>query len=74
MQRWIKLPNGAWLDASRICYVSKVESYLKIDDEGNSAGNEYAVTIATDLGREHQTVVSGTGEEIKSLLKSLIGG
>lgn len=74
MQRWIKLPTGAYLDAARVCYVSKAESYLKIDDDGNSAGSEYAVTIATDLAREQQMMVSGSAEEIRALMKAILGG
>jgi hypothetical protein len=74
MQRWIKLPNGAYLDATRVCYVSKVDTYMKLDDDGNSAGSEYAVTIAIDLSREQQMVISGTGEEIRTLMKAILGG
>ena len=74
MQRWIKLPSGAWLDAARICFISKVDSFPKLDDEGNAAGTEYAVNIGTDVGREHMMMVNGSADEIKSLLKSLLGG
>lgn len=74
MQRWIKLPSGAWLDANRVCYIGKVDSFPKLDDEGNSAGTEYAVTIATDLSRQQQMAINGTADEIRGLLKALIGG
>lgn len=74
MQRWIKLPSGSWLDANRVCFVSKVDSFPKLDDEGNAAGTDYAVTIATDLSREQQMLINGTADEIRALLKTLIGG
>lgn len=74
MQRWIKLPNGAYLDAARVCYISKVETYMKLDEDGNAAGSEYAVTIATDLAREQHMAISGTGEEIRTLMKAILAG
>jgi len=73
-QRWVKLPSGAFIDAARICYVSKVESFPKLDEDGNNVGVEYAVTIGTDVMREAQLLVSGSADEIKAVMKSVLGG
>ncbi len=73
MQRWIKLPNGAYVDANEIVYVSKVETFPKLDDEGNDVGLSYAIYIGTDVNRERQLNVTGSKEEILSLMKTLLG-
>jgi hypothetical protein len=73
-QRWIKLPNGAFIDAARVCYVSKVDSFPKLDEDGNAAGTEYAFSVGADFTRENQMLISGSGDEIKAILKSLLGG
>ena len=73
MQRWIKLPNGSFLDGNRICHIGKVETFPKLDEEGNSDGVEYAVTLATELPREHQITITGSKEEISTLVRSLLG-
>ncbi len=73
MQRWIKLPDGSFLDGNRICHIGKVDTFAKLDGEGNSDGVEYAVSLSTDLPRENQISVTGTKEEISALLKSLLG-
>lgn len=74
MQRWLKLPDGRYIDANRIMYVGKVETYPRLDDEGNDAGVGYAVYLGTDFPREQQLSVMGTKEEVLALLKSLLGG
>lgn len=74
MQRWLKLPDGRYLDANRIMYVGKVETYPRLDDEGNDAGLGYAVNLGTDIPREQQITVMGTKEEVLALLKSLLSG
>jgi hypothetical protein len=74
MQRWLKLPDGRYLDANRICYVGKVETYPRLDDDGNEAGQGYAVMLGTDVNRELHVTVMGTKEEVLALLKSLLGG
>ena len=74
MQRWLKLPDGRYLDANRIIYVGKVETYPRLDDDGNDAGQGYAVNLGTDIPREHQLAVMGTKEEVLALLKALLGG
>lgn len=73
MQRWLKLPDGRYLDANRIMYVGKVETYPRLDDEGMDSGVGYAVNLGTDFPREHQLTVMGTREEILALLKSVLG-
>jgi hypothetical protein len=73
MQRWLKLPDGRYLDANRIMYVGKVETYPRLDDEGNDAGVGYSVYVGTDLPRDCQIAVMGTREEILALLKTILG-
>jgi hypothetical protein len=73
MQRWLKIPDGRYLDANRIAYVGKVETYPRLDDDGNDAGTGYSVSLGTDFPRENQIIVMGTKEEIVALLKSLLG-
>ena len=74
MQRWLKLPDGRYIDANRIAYIGKVETYPRLDDDGNDAGQGYSVPIGTDVMREAHVIVQGTKEEVLALLKSLIGG
>jgi hypothetical protein len=74
MQRWLKIPDGRYIDANRIMYVGKVETYPRLDDEGNDAGAGYSVYIGTDIPRERQFAVMGTKEEVLAFLKSLLGG
>jgi hypothetical protein len=74
MQRWLKLPDGRYLDANRIAYVGKVETYPRLDDDGNDAGQGYAVNLGTDIPREQHIAVMGTKEEVLALLKALLGG
>lgn len=73
MQRWLKLPDGRYLDANRVMYVGKVDTYPRLDDDGNDAGIGYAVNLGTDIAREHQIMVQGTKEEILALLKNVLG-
>ena len=73
MQRWIKLPDGRFIDANRIAYVGKVESYPRLDEDGNDLGTGFVVSIGTDLPRERQLAVTGTREEIMALMKALLG-
>jgi hypothetical protein len=74
MQRWLKLPDGRFLDANRVVYVGKVETYPRLDEDGNDAGVGYAVNLGLDIPREHQVTVMGTKDEVLGLLKSLLGG
>jgi hypothetical protein len=74
MQRWLKLPDGRYLDANSIVYIGKVETYPRLDDDGNDAGQGFAVNLGTDIPRDHYVTVMGTKEEVLALLKSLLGG
>lgn len=74
MQRWLKLPDGRYLDANSIVYVGKVETYPRLDDDGNDAGQGYSVMLGTGIPREQQFPVMGSKEEVLVLLKSLLGG
>ena len=73
MQRWVKLPNGTFLDANRIIHIGKIESFAKLDEEGNNSGLEYSVTLMSELPREHQIQVSGSKEAISALVRSILG-
>ncbi|HVB84482.1 MAG TPA: hypothetical protein VND63_06360 [Rhodanobacteraceae bacterium] len=73
MQRWIKLPDGRFIDANRIACVGKVESYPRLDEDGNDLGAGFVVSIGTDFPRERQFSVTGTHEEIMALTKALLG-
>jgi hypothetical protein len=73
MQRWVRLPQGGFLDASKVIYISKVESFAKLDEEGHSAGTDYAVSIGISLIRDHHLMVSGNKEEIGTLVRQILG-
>ncbi|MEZ5462774.1 hypothetical protein [Dokdonella sp.] len=74
MQRWVKIPDGRFLDANRIAYVGKVETFNRFDDDGVDIGLSYAVNLGTDFPRESQINVVGTKEEIFALLRTILGG
>lgn len=74
MQRWLKLPDGRYIDANSIVYVGKVETYPRLDENGDDAGQGYAVNIGTGIPREQHLSVQGTKEEVLALLKALLGG
>lgn len=73
MQRWVRLPQGGLIDAMRITYIGKVEAFAKLDEEGNNIGNDYAVNIGIDLDRNHHLMVTGSKEEIGTLMRSIVG-
>ena len=73
MQRWIKLPDGRFIDANRIAYIGKVESYLRSDEDGNDLGTGYAVNIGTDIPRESQLTLSGGKDEVFNALRAILG-
>lgn len=73
MQRWVKLPQGGFLDASRVVYIGRLEAFAKLDEEGNNVGSEYSVTLASSFGREHQMKITGSKEEIATLLRTVLG-
>jgi hypothetical protein len=74
MQRWIKLPDGRFIDANRIMYIGKVETFPRIDEDGNDLGQGYNVLIGTGVSRDTQTTVMGGKEEVLAVLKQLLGG
>lgn len=73
MQRWIKLPDGRFVDATRIVCIGKPEPCARIDENGEDLGAGFSVLIGTDLTRERQTSITGSKEEILALLRSLLG-
>ena len=70
--RWVKLPNGNIIDANRIAYVSKPDSYPSMDEDGNDRV-EYAVTFGTAFARDTFMTVTGGKDEIAALIRQLIG-
>lgn len=72
MQRWIKLPDGRFIDASRVALVGKPESFSRFDEDGNDMGTGYSVQIGTDFPRDSQITVIGTREEVLAVLRSLL--
>ncbi len=73
MQRWVKLPDGRFLDAARVVLIGKPERFQRLDEEGNDLGPAVLVNLGLDAEREHQIAVAGTHEEIAALLKALMG-
>lgn len=72
MQRWIKLPDGRFIDANRIAMVGKPESFSRFDDGGNDMGTGFSVQIGTDFPRDSQITVIGTREEVLAVLRGLL--
>ncbi len=73
MQRWIKLPDGRFVDANRIAYIGKTETYARIDEDGNDLGIGYAVNIGTGIERETQITVTGSRDEVLAVLRAILG-
>lgn len=73
MQRWIKLPDGRFVDANRIMYIGKVETYPRIDEDGNDLGQGYNVNIGTGLAREEQITLMAGKDEVLAVLKQILG-
>jgi hypothetical protein len=73
MQRWVRLPQGGFIDASRIVYVGKPESFAKLDEEGHAVGTDYAVAIATSFERTQQMMINGSRDEIANFVRQLMG-
>lgn len=73
MQRWVRLPQGGFLDATKIMYIGKIESFARIDDEGHASGTDFAVAIGTSLHRDQQMMITGSKEEIGTLVRQLLG-
>ena len=73
MQRWIRLPQGGFLDATQVIYISKVESFARLDEEGHNSGMDYAVTIGTSLDRDQFMMINGNKDEIGTLVRQILG-
>jgi hypothetical protein len=73
MQRWIKLPDGRFVDAARVALIGKPETYQRLDEEGNDLGQAVTLNLGLDFQREHQLSVNGTREEMSALLNTLMG-
>jgi hypothetical protein len=73
MPRWIKLPDSRFIDANRVAYIGKAETFQRIDENGEDLGTGYAVNIGTDFPRESQITVVGSKDEVFAVLKQLLG-
>ena len=73
MQRWIKLPDGRFIDANRVVFIGKTETYSRIDEDGNDLGIGYSVNIGTDFPRESQITITGSKDEVFAVLRGLLG-
>ena len=73
MQRWIKLPDGRFVDANRIAYVGKTETFARIDEDGNDLGVGYTVNIGTGIERATQLTVIGSRDEVLGVLRAILG-
>ena len=73
MQRWIKLPDSRFIDANRVAFIGKLDTFARIDEDGNDLGTGYAVNIGTDFPRESQITVIGSKDEVFAVLKLLLG-
>ena len=73
MQRWIKLPDGRFIDAGAIVYISRPETYQRIDEDGNDLGVGYTVNIGTGIERETQLTVTGSRDEVLGVLRTILG-
>lgn len=72
MQRWIKLPDGRFIDGSRVAIVGRPESFSRYDEDGNDMGTGYSVQVGTDFPRESQITVIGSREEVLAVLRNLL--
>ncbi len=73
MQRWLKLPDGRFIDGNRIASIGRIDTFMRIDEDGNEPGLAYSVSIGTDFTRESHVTVVGTKEEIYALMRNLLG-
>ena len=73
MQRWIKLPDGRFIDAGAIVYISRPETYQRIDEDGNDLGVGYSVNLGTGIQREAQITMTGSKDEVFAVLRAILG-
>ncbi len=73
MQRWLKLPDGRFIDGNRIASIGRIDTFMRIDEDGTDRGLAYSVNLGTDFTRESHVNVVGTKEEIFALMRTLLG-
>ena len=73
MQRWIKLPDGRFIDAGAIVFISRPETYARFDEDGNDLGIGYSVNIGTAIQRDAQITVTGSKDEVFAVLRTILG-
>ena len=73
MQRWIKLPDSRFIDAGAIVFISRPETYARIDEDGNDLGIGYSVNIGTAFQRDAQITVAGGKDEVFAVLRAILG-
>ncbi|MFZ2237805.1 MAG: hypothetical protein WBP11_15685 [Dokdonella sp.] len=74
MQRWIKLPDGRFIDANRVVIVGRPQSFAHYEDGSEDMGTAYSVQVGIDYSRESQITVIGTREEVLAVMRNLLGG
>ncbi len=74
MQRWIKLPDGRFIDANRVVVVGRPQSFAHYEDGSEDMGTAYSVQVGIDYSRESQITVVGTREEVLAVMRNLLGG
>lgn len=74
MQRWIKLPDGRFIDATRVVLVGRPQSFAHYQDGSEDMGTAYSVQVGIDYSRESQITVVGTREEVLAVMRNLLGG
>lgn len=73
MQRWLKLPDGRFIDGNRVASIGRIDTFMRIDEDGVDRGLAYSVSLGTDFPRESHITVIGTKEEIYALMRNLLG-
>ena len=74
MARWIKLPDSRFIDANRVAFIGKVDTFQRIDEDGNDLGIGYSVNIGTGIPRDAQITVTGSKDEVFAVLRAILGG
>lgn len=72
MQRWIKLPDGRFIDANRAAIIGKPEAFSRFDEDGNDMGIGYSLQVGTNFTRDCQITVIGTRDEVLAVLRNLL--
>lgn len=74
-QRWVKTPEGDYVDANRVLFVSKVEVLPDMSgDPDLEAESQYTVAIGTGLEHSAQKRYTGGKETILGFAKALVQG